>query len=64
MPLEISLFAPLRRISAFSADPVLTRDCLKPADNASAPMKIATVSPMPIAVVKVLIGRANTLRTL
>jgi hypothetical protein len=38
MPLEISLSAPLRRMSALSGEPVVTSDALNPAASARAPM--------------------------
>ncbi len=63
-PLEISLSAPLRSTSTLRATPVLSIERWKPAASASAPIRIATVSAMPTAVVSVEIGRWVTLRKL
>src|SRR5438034_1942526 len=62
--LEISLSAPLRSASALSLEPLSISAAWKPPASASAPMKIATVSPTPTAVVSVDTGRCSTLRTL
>ena len=63
-PLEISLSAPLRRISTLFGEPAETSVMRKPSASANAAIRMAIVRPMPSAVVNVPTGRRRTLRTL